>query len=400
MIEPMKRASIVALLLANLIAAQLTVASAQPQLPAAGLDALYPAYLRISGSPDRLLVFGGEGAGAKANDAIYELTFSRTTASATWTARGALTVARREPEIAVFPGTTVVAIVGGMSAQGAPLNAIETFDYATGTRTLVATKLPAGLVHHQVVPCGAGPRVLVIGGNDGNAAVASLTVIELAAAAPERSVVAPLRDAVGRKITLKTARSFASATAVDDANSRLLVAGGETRKGAISSDGEIIEVTAECVAQRIASTPPLPERRTRGALTRTAAGSAIYYAGWNGESLALASFIYDAEANAWHAGAPLPEGYGRMRPPRAVNDTVIAIAGGDVGTLQGPAVSATNWAVYFPENGGEWTPGDAPKSMRHPRVGNALAFLDGALITVFGKDTTAAQPFAGLDTPE
>jgi hypothetical protein len=71
----MKRASIVALLLANLFTAQLRVASAQPQLAAAGLDALYPAYLQISGSPDRLLVFGGEGAAAKANDAIYELTF-------------------------------------------------------------------------------------------------------------------------------------------------------------------------------------------------------------------------------------------------------------------------------------------------------------------------------------
>ena len=81
-------------------------------------------------------------------------------------------------------------------------------------------------------------------------------------------------------------------------------------------------------------------------------------------------------------------------------DAIIAIAGGDVGTFQGPAISATNWAVYFPENGGEWTPGDAPKAMNHPRVGNALAFLDGALITVFGKNTTAAKPFAGLDSPE
>jgi hypothetical protein len=213
-------------------------------------------------------------------------------------------------------------------------------------------------------------------------------------------VVASLRDVAGRNVTLKTARSFASAASIDDTNSRLLVAGGETRKGAALSDGEIIEVTAECVAQRVVATPPLPERRTRGALTRIASGSAIYYAGWNGDSLALASFVYDADANAWQAGAPLPPGYGRMRPPRAVNDTIIAIAGGDIGTLHGPAVPATNWAVYFPDNGGEWTPGDAPKTMHHPRVGNALAFLDGALITVFGKDTTAAQPFAGLDAPE
>ena len=388
----MKRASIVALLLANLFTAQLRVASAQPQLAAAGLDALYPAYLRISGSPDRLLVFGGEGAAAKANDAIYELTFSRATASATWTARGSLAVARREPEIAIFPGTTVVAIVGGTNAQGSSVDAIETFDYATSTRTLVASKLPSGLVHHQVVPCGTGPRVLVIGGD--------LTVIELQAAAPERSVVTPLRDAAGRTVMLKTARSFASAASIDDANSKLLIVGGETRNGSVLSDSEIIEVTADCVVQRIATTPPLPEPRTRGALTRTTAGSAIYYAGWNGDSLALASFLYDTESNAWHAGAPLPPGYGRMRPPRAVNDTIIAIAGGDIGTPQGPAVPATNWAVYFPENGGEWTPGDAPKTMHHPRVGNALAFLDGALITVFGKDTTAAQPFAGLDTPE
>jgi hypothetical protein len=86
------------------------------------------------------------------------------------------------------------------------------------------------------------------------------------------------------------------------------------------SDSEIIEVTAECVAQRVVTTPPLPERRTRGALTRIASR--------------------------------------------------------------------------------EWIPGDAPKTMRHPRVGNAVAFLDGALITVFGKDTTSAQPFAGLDAPE
>jgi hypothetical protein len=347
-----------------------------------------------------MLVFGGEGADARASDAIYELTFARATASATWTARGALAIARREPEIAVFPGTTVVAIVGGMSTQGSALNASETFDYATGKRTSVAAKLPSGLFHHQVVPCGAGPRVLVIGGDDGSSAVADLIVIALDAAAPERSTVAPLRDAAGRKVTLKSARSFVSAASIDDTNSRLLVGGGETHSGAISNIGEIIEVTPDCVAQRIRATSPLPEPRTRGALTRTGSGSAIYYAGWNGESLALESFLYDADANSWRVGAPLPQGYGRMRPPRAVTDTVIAIAGGDVGTWRGPAISATNWAVYFPENGGEWTPGDAPKTMNHPRVGNALAFLDGALITVFGKNTTAAQPFAGLDTPE
>jgi hypothetical protein len=386
----MKRECMVALLLAHL-----TVASARPELPAAGLDALYPAYLRIPGSAGRMLVFGGEGTDAKANDAIYELTFERATASATWTARGALAVARREPEIAVFPGTTVVAIVGGISTQGSPLNAIETFDYTTAARTSVAAKLPAGLVHHQVVPCGTGPRVLVIGGDDGSAAVASLTVIALDAATVE-----PLRDVAGHKVTLNAPRSFVSAASIDDANSRLLVVGGETRSGAVANVGEIIEVTPECVAQRIRATSPLPERRTRGALTRTGSGSAIYYAGWNGDSLALDSFLYDADTNSWHAGAPLPQGYGRMRPPHAVMDTVIAIAGGDVGTLQGPAISATNWAVYFPENGGEWTPGDAPKLMNHPRVGNALAFLDGALITVFGKNTTAAQPFADLDRPE
>jgi hypothetical protein len=391
----MKRGSIVALLLAHL-----TVASARPELPAAGLDALYPAYLRIPGSAGRMMVFGGEGTDAKANDAIYELTFERATASATWTARGTLAVARREPEIAMFPGTTLVAIVGGMSTQGSPLNAVETFDYDKGMRTSVAAKLPAGLVHHQVVPCGTGPRVLVIGGDDGSAAVASLIVIALDAAAPERSSVEPLRDTAGRKVTLKASRSFVSVASIDDANSKLLVVGGETRDGAVSNVGEIIEVTPECVAQRIRATAPLPERRTRGALTRTGSGSAIYYAGWNGDSLALTSFLYDSDTNSWHVGAPLPQGYGRMRPPHAVMDTIIAIAGGDVGTLQGPAISATNWAVYFPENGGEWTPGDAPKTMNHPRVGNALAFLDGALITVFGKNTTAAQPFADLDRPE
>jgi hypothetical protein len=386
----MKRGSIVALLLAHL-----TVASARPELPAAGLDALYPAYLRIPGSAGRMLIFGGEGADAKANDAIYELAFERATASVTWTARGVLAVARREPEIAVFPSTNVVAIVGGLSTQGSPLNAIETFDYATGKRTSIAAKLPAGLVHHQVVPCGTGARVLVIGGDDGHAAVASLTVVALDAATVE-----PLRDTAGRKVTLRAARSFVSAASIDDANSKLLVVGGETRGGAASNIGEIIEVTAECVAQRIRATSSLPERRTRGALTRTGNDSAIYYAGWNGDSLALDSFVYDADANSWQVGAPLPPGYGRMRPPHAVMDTVIAIAGGDVGALHGPAVPATNWAVYFPENGGEWTPGDAPKLMHHPRVGNALAFLDGALITVFGKNTTAAQPFAGLDAPE
>jgi hypothetical protein len=391
----MKRGSIVALLLAHL-----TVASARPELPAAGLDALYPAYLRIPGSAGRMVFFGGEGTDAKANDAIYELTFERATASATWTARGALAVARREPEIAVFPGTTSVAIVGGMSTQGSPLNAIETFDYATGKRTSIAAKLPAGLVHHQVVPCGTGPHVLVIGGDDGSAAAASITVIALDAAVPEHSTVEPLRDTAGRKVTLKAARSFVSAASIDDANSKLLVVGGETRGGEVSNVGEIIEVTAQCVAQRIRATSPLPERRTRGALTRTGNGSAIYYAGWNGDSLALESFLYEAETNSWQLGPPLPQGYGRMRPPHAVMDAIIAIAGGDVGTFQGPAISATNWAVYFPENGGEWTPGDAPKAMNHPRVGNALAFLDGALITVFGKNTTAAKPFAGLDSPE
>lgn len=391
----MKRGSIAALLLAHL-----TVASARPELPAAGLDALYPAYLRIPGSAGRMLVLGGEGADAKANDAIYELAFERGTATATWTARGALAVARREPEIAVFPGTTVVAIVGGMSTQGSPLNAVETFDYATGKRTSLAARLSAGLVHHQVVPCGSGSRVLVIGGDDGSAAVADLTVVELDAAAPERSTIAPLRDATGHKVTLKAARSFVGAASIDDANSKLLVVGGETRSGAVSNVGEIIEVTPQCVVQRIRATSPLPEHRTRGALTRTGSSSAIYYAGWNGDSLGLDSFLYDADTNTWRVGAPLPQGYGRMRPPHAVTDTVIAIAGGDIGTSRGPAVSATNWAVYFPENGGEWTPGDAPKTMNHPRVGNALAFLDGALITVFGKNTTAAQPFAGLDTPE
>ena len=78
----------------------------------------------------------------------------------------------------------------------------------------------------------------------------------------------------------------------------------------------------------------------------------------------------------------------------------MAIAGGDGATLQGPAVSATNGAVYFPENGGEWAPGDAPKTVNHPRVGHALTLLDGALITVFGKNTTARNPCADLDRPE
>ena len=388
------------LFIATLLLLPWSLSDARPVLPAAGFDALYPAYLRMPGSSNRMLVFGGEGAGGKANDAIYELTFSRPTASASWRARGVLGVARREPEIAVFPGTTVVAIIGGLSSHGSTLDAIETFDYASGATTLVATRLPAGLVHHQVVPCGAGPRVLVIGGDDGNAAVASLTVIELDAAAPERSTVAPLRDVAGRKVMLKTARNFGSAVALDDANSQLLVAGGETRSGEVLSDSELVQVTTECVVQRIRPTSPLTERRTRGALTRSATGSAIYYAGWDGDLLALDSLIYDAQTNAWHTGAPLPQGYGRMRPPHAINDTVIAIAGGDIGTPQGPAVSASNWAVYFPENGGEWMPGDAPKNMRQPRVGNVVAFLDGALITVFGQDTTSTKPFEGLDTPE
>jgi hypothetical protein len=391
----MKHRSIVALLLAHL-----TVASAHAELPAAGLDALYPAYVRIPGEAGRMLIFGGEGSDAKANDAIYELSFVRATTSATWTARGALAVARREPEAAIFPGTTVIAIVGGMSTQGSPLAAIETFDFATGKRTSVAAKLPAGTVHHQVVACGTGSRVLVIGGDDGHEAVAELTVIELDAAAPERSTVAPLHDVAGRKLTLQAARSFVGAAAIDDANSKLLVVGGETRSGEVSNIGEMIEVTPECVAQRISVTAPLPERRTRGALTRIGDSSAIYYAGWNGDSLALDSFVYDARAKAWHLDAPLPPGYGRMRPPHAVLDTFIAIAGGDISTPRGPAVPATNWAVYFPDDGGEWQPGDAPKLMHHPRVGNALAFLDGTLITVFGKNTSAAQPFAGLESPE
>lgn len=89
-----------------------------------------------------------------------------------------------------------------------------------------------------------------------------------------------------------------------------------------------------------------------------------------------------------------------MRPAHAVDDTVIAIAGGDVGPLHGPAVSANTWALYFPENGGEWQAGEAPVTMHHARLGNALAFLDGTLVTVFGKDATSAAPFADLDSPE
>lgn len=375
----------------------LTLAGARPVLPPAGFDALYPAYVPIP--PDRVLMLGGEGQNAKANDAIYELKFSRPTASASWTARGTLAVPRREPEIAVFPGTSIVAIVGGMSAQGSPVSAIETFDYSSGARTLVAAKLPAGLVHHQVVPCGTGRRVLVIGGDEGDRAVASLTIIELDTATPERSAIAPLRDASGRNVMLKSARTFASATALDDANRQLLVAGGETKDGNVLSDSELIEVSADCVAQLITATQ-LPERRTRGALARTAPFEAMYFAGWNGNSLALASFVYDARTDAWHIGAPLPQGYGRMRPPHAIKDTMIAIAGGDVGSPSGAAVSTDSWAVYFPENGGEWTPGEAPKTMQRRRVGNVLAFLDGALITVFGQDTTSPQPFAGLDSPE
>ena len=393
-----------------LIAAHAALAGARPALPPAGIDALYPAYLTIPNT-NRMLVLGGEGADGKANDAIQELTFVRTTTSAAWARRGSLAVARREPQIAVFPGTTVVAIVGGTSSQGGALNTIETFDYPSGARTLVAAKLPAGLVHHQIVACGTGHRVLVIGGYDGTAASASLTVIELDAATPERSTVTPLRDAAGRKVTLKTARSFASAAALDNENRRLLVAGGETGSGAVLGDAELIDVAAACVAERIGLTLPFPERRTRGALVRSVTTfapqggdatqfEAIFYGGWNGDSLALTSFVYDAQTEAWHAGARLPQGYGRMRPPHALDDTVIAIAGGDIGTPHGPAVSANTWALYFPENGGEWQPGSAPTTMHHARAGNALAFLDGTLVTVFGKDTTSATPFAGLDAPE
>jgi hypothetical protein len=388
----MKRKFIAAILMMPL-----ALAVARPVLPPAGYDALYPAYLPLP--PDRVLIIGGEGPDATANDAISELQYSRPTATASWTARGALAVLRREPEIAVFPGTSVVAIVGGRSAAGKRLSAIETFDHATGARALLAAKLPSGLVHHQVVPCGTGPRVLVIGGDDGGRAIASLTVIELDAATPKRSTVAPLRDASRRRVILQTARIFASAAALDDTNTRLLVAGGETRGGSVLGDGEIIEVTADCMAQRIRATQPLPEPRTRGALARSA-GEAIYFAGWNGESLALATFAYDAKTNAWRAGAPLPTGYGRMRPPHAVKDGMIAIAGGDIGAPRGEAISTDTWTIYFPENGGEWTPGNAPQTMQRPRVGNVLAFLDGALITVFGKNTTSPEPFAGLDRPE
>jgi hypothetical protein len=115
----------------------------------------------------------------------------------------------------VFPGTSVVAIVGGMSTQGWPLSTIETFDYGTGARTLIEAKLPSGLVHHQVVPCGSGQRVVVIGGGDGDDAVASLTIIELDAATPQRSAVAPVRDASGRRFLLKTARTFACAASIE-----------------------------------------------------------------------------------------------------------------------------------------------------------------------------------------
>jgi hypothetical protein len=210
---------------------------------------------------------------------------------------------------------------------------------------------------------------------------------------------------------LKTARTFASAAVLDDDDGSLLVAGGETRRGVVLRDGELIEVTSACVARDVRVTLPFPERRTRGALAASVTTfappgrhatqfEAIYYAGWNGNALALASFVYDVETNAWHAGASLPPGLGRMRPARAVNDAVIAIAGGDIGTLRGPAVSANTWALYFPDDGGEWQPGTEPTTMHHARLGNALAFLDGTLITVFGKDTGAALPFAGLDTPE
>jgi hypothetical protein len=111
MMGRMKRTYLAALLLAHL-----TLAGARPELPAAGFDALFPAYLMIPGSANRMLVFGGEGADATANRAIRELSFSRATSSASWGVRGELAVGRREPEIAVFPGTTVVAIVGGLSS--------------------------------------------------------------------------------------------------------------------------------------------------------------------------------------------------------------------------------------------------------------------------------------------
>jgi hypothetical protein len=298
-----------------------------------------------------------------------------------------------------------------MGANGAALDSIETFDFATGSSTLLTAKLPSGVIHHQVVPCGTGPRVLIIGGEGANGEVASLTVVELDVAAPERSTVAPLRDASGRTVALRAARTFASAAAIVADQTRLLVAGGETARGVVLDAAELIDVTATCVARRIVATQSMHVRRTRGALARSVTAfappgrgemqfEAIYYAGGDGNALALTSLVYDVETNAWYAGAALPAGYGRMRPPHAVDDTVIAIAGGDTGALRGPAVSANTWTLYFPENGGEWQPGSAPVTMHHARLGNAIAFLDGTLITVFGKDTGAALPFAGLDAPE
>lgn len=377
---------------------------------------VYPSWFKVNATT--ALVFGGYSAAGVAQGSTEQLVFSGGVAA--WTNKTAIPTPRAEAQIAEFPGTDVIAIIGGIDANGLRSNQIDLYDISANTMTTVTATLPTGLVQHAVVPCGTGAKLLVIAGEDdvGPTPVSTLSVITLNAGTPASSTVDPLKDVSNNVITLNTARMFHSADSIDANNTKLLAVAGEDTLGNVLGTSELIEVSTACVAQNVSSNKPsltasLPSSavRTRGTLKKSTttftpsggvstAFEAYFFGGFEANALPVTTFAYDLNTNVWKLSpASLPATYGGMRFPATVDGTLIKIAGADIGSLVAPT-STKHTAVYDPASGGSWSAGT---DMTKARFGNVTEVLSSTQLAVFGQNTTAVAPatqFTDLNKPE
>jgi hypothetical protein len=396
-------------------------------LASSGHEAKYAGYLTRSGT-DELWMFGGESSAAGATKKVFVYDQSANS----WTAKTDLNIARKFPEVMQFPGTNLVAVIGGLDAAGNRLNSVEIFDMTNNTSTNVTATLGSVRVYGQSAPCGTatgnGAKLLYVGGETAaGAAVDTIEVITVNTANLANTTIATLKDAVPNTIHLNTARKFHDVLAFPvsgNANREIIVPGGNNGAGTLS-DSELIEVTNGCVAQNVANLggglgfapsvkPAFPAGHSREKFSFDKTSFSITVGGFavsHEAILALGldatpahpvtTLGYDTATRSWHVAPSLAAGRGRERPAFADDGANVAVAGGDLQTA-GAETSTTMADTFDPTAAGgfgAWTTVTLNKS----RLGNVAAYLNGAPYTSHGINTGFVAPntaFTGLDQIE
>lgn len=344
-----------------------------------------PTSTRLFGG--KVLVAGGEGAGAKLSSA--EL-FSPENDS--WTPTGSLTTARsshtatlisnRPP--ACSPNCRKVLVAGGTGSNGAPLASAELFDPVTSNWTSTGALTDARTSHTAtLLPNG---RILVVGGSGLNNNQPLGTAEIFNPASGSWTATAPLA----------TARSSHTATLLQ--NGKVLVAGGVGPSGQPLTSSEVYDPSANSGAGSWTPTGALANARSAHSATPLGdeiSGSSdrrVLVAGGTGPGgtrLASAE-VYNPQDGTWtqtgslanerafHTAALLPDG-----------KVVVPGGSGTGGRLAS--------AELFSPATGTWTP---TGSLATPRSAHgATVLLDGRVL-VAGGAGPAGQPLPSAELYE